>query len=89
MLFKNKLSGNVVSADHPDVIEQMLKSPAYEPVIASKLPGAEVPAPETPEETAAPETPAEEAPAETAETEPAAETVKPKKLGKKTGKTAG
>ncbi len=38
MLFRNLLSGNLVSTDNEDVIEQMRKSPTYEPVVASEAP---------------------------------------------------
>ena len=62
MLFQNKLSGNIVSATHPDVIEQMRKSPAYEPWIAPEV--TEEPAEAEDIEEAPEEEPAEEEPPE-------------------------
>lgn len=41
MLFKNLVSGNVVSTDNKDVIDQMQRSPTYAPVVPSEAPGPE------------------------------------------------
>ena len=88
MLFQNKLSGNIVSATHPDVIEQMRKSPAYEPWIAPEVTEEPV------EETIEPETvkEASEEPAEAEDIEEAPEEEAPEeeapKAKRKTGKAA-
>ena len=41
MLFRNLVSGNVVSTTNEDVIQQMKKSPTYEPVVPSDPPAPE------------------------------------------------
>ena len=37
MLFKNLVSGNIVSATNETVVEQMKKSPTYEPVVPTPV----------------------------------------------------
>ena len=67
MLFKNLVSGNIVSVTNKTVVEQMQKSPNYEPVVITPAPTEEpeISEPEgvEPEETALAEeaAPAEEA----------------------------